>query len=227
MNNTYNNDVYENINQVFKKDLLPSSHIEFLWKMKKEFGFDVKCAWDIGSCVLHWTRHCLNVWSGCDIVCFDGFQALENLYKSLNLKNYIGVISDSDNKLVKWHENPLWYGGNSYYKEYNNEIFPEDNFIEKKTRSLDSLMSEYNYPQPDLIKMDVQGAELDVIKGGLEVLKKTKYLILEAQEVDYNLGAPKADEIINYLDSIGWKLHTPKFSSNPADADYFFINTNI
>lgn len=224
---SYNNNVYENINQIFHQDLLPLNHINFLHKMKNDFGFDVKYAWDIGACVLHWTRHCLNVWKNCDIICFDGFQALENLYKSLDLKYYIGVLSDSNDKIVKWYENPLWYGGNSYYKECNDNIFPENKYIEKRTRTLDSLINEYSYPQPDLIKMDVQGAELDVIKGGLEVLKKTKYLILELQEIDYNIGAPKADEVIKYLESIGWKLHTAKFSSNPADADYFFINTNI
>jgi FkbM family methyltransferase len=223
----YSEEVFKNIAEVSNKDLLPKNHINFLHYMKNELKIDVKCFYDIGACVLHWTRHALNVWKDSEFIVFDGFNALHDLYGINNLKYYIGVLSDVDKKVVKWWENPLWYGGNSIYRENNNSVFPEYNYELKISRTLDSLRKDFNYPQPDLIKIDVQGAELDVIKGSLETLKNTKYLILELQEIDYNLGAPKALEVINYLESIGWKLHTAKFSSNPADADYFFINSKL
>jgi hypothetical protein len=39
--------------------------------------------------------------------------------------------------------------------------------------------------------MDVQGNELNILKGARNVLKCCSYLILELQEVEYNEGAPQ------------------------------------
>ena len=47
--------------------------------------------------------------------------------------------------------------------------------------------------------MDVQGAELDVLKGSKNALKHCKDLILELQVVEYNKGAPLKDEVITYV----------------------------
>jgi len=51
----------------------------------------------------------------------------------------------------------------------------------------------------DLIKMDVQGAELDVIRGGLPVVRNSRYLLLELQTHNYNLGAPHFEEVVAFL----------------------------
>ena len=42
------------------------------------------------------------------------------------------------------------------------------------------------------------------------------------QHVDYNKGAPKADEIIKYLESIGFKNVSGMFSGGEIDGDYHF-----
>ena len=91
---------------------------------------------------------------------------------------------------------------------------------------MDTLVKQQNIPYPELIKMDSQGSELDIIKGAQECLKHCKYLILELQEVEYNLKAPLAPFVIQYLKNIGYMLFKEKFSKNIADSDYFFVNTN-
>ena len=45
-----------------------------------------------------------------------------------------------------------------------------------------------HWPAPDLIKMDIQGAEMDVLKGAQDCLKTCKDLIVELQTVEYNKG---------------------------------------
>ena len=120
----------------------------------------------------------------------------------------------------------LW-GGNSYYKENNDKVFPPNNFIIKETITLDTLVAQNEYSMPDLIKMDIQGAELDALKGATNVLKYCKYLILELQEIDYNRNAPKALEVVEYLKSIGYICCAHKFSDNGADYDSCFINTKL
>ncbi len=46
--------------------------------------------------------------------------------------------------------------------------------------------------------MDIQGSELNALKGATNVLKCCSYLILEMQQVEYNEFAPQKDAVIEY-----------------------------
>lgn len=80
--------------------------------------------------------------------------------------------------------------------------------------------------------MDVQGAELDIIKGGLPIIKNSKYLLLEMQLLMFNKGAPRIEEVISYLHSIGFKFidifdFIYEGSQDLIQIDGLFINGNI
>jgi hypothetical protein len=91
--------------------------------------------------------------------------------------------------------------------------------------TLDSVVQQKNFQMPDLIKIDVQGCELDILKGGINSINHAKYLIIELQHVQYNRGAPLEDVTIKYLNDNGWEIVEAKFVDNGPDADYLFINT--
>lgn len=90
--------------------------------------------------------------------------------------------------------------GNGMYKENTNVPFTS---VKRKCTTLDSLMSGQRF---DLIKMDVQGAELDIIQGSPAIIHDTKYLFLELQTHNYNIGAPLAGKVIGYLHQIGFEM---------------------
>ena len=48
-------DVERHLRYLATQDALPSNHVEYLWNLKKN-GFEPKVIYDIGSCVLHWTK---------------------------------------------------------------------------------------------------------------------------------------------------------------------------
>jgi len=192
--------------------------------MKHELNFEPRVIYDIGSCVLHWTKEAKKLWPDAEYVLFDAFEPAAVLYTGY--KNFVGVLSDNDDKIVKFYQNDHLFGGNSYYKEFNDGVFPPDKYIEKKCNKLDTVVQANNFPLPDLIKIDVQGAEKDIIAGALNTLKHAKYLIVEMQDVDYNIGAPKVFETKPYIESLGWTCIAEKFSDNGPDADYCFVRNN-
>ena len=205
---------------------IPNDHINFLKKIA--IDFKPRVIYDIGANVLHWTREARKIWPNSEIIIFDAVQDVEFFYKEHNLKYNIGVLSDEDNKLVKFYGNTYNFGGNSYYKEIgsskSNEIYPENLYTEYKTNKLSSVIVKNNFQLPDLIKIDVQGAELDIIKGSLNIINNAKFLIVELQHTQYNRGAPLADITIKFLEDNNWELIAPKFCDNGPDADYCFKN---
>ena len=92
--------------------------------------------------------------------------------------------------------------GNSLYRE-NTSFYDDDHLIteERVTTTLENLLSGKNF---DLIKIDVQGAELDIIKGGLDIVKNAKGVILEVSLTEYNQDSPTKDEVYEFMSSIGF-----------------------
>ena len=205
----------------------PPAHIEYLNKLKDN-GVNPMVIYDIGACVLHWTDRVRKIWPDAEVIAFEAADVHEFLYQEAGVRYHIGVLSDQSGKDVDFYQNDEAPGGNSYYRE-NPEIQPAaaqlyaDKYLRKlKTITLDAIVNLKQYPPPDLIKMDVQGAEMDVLKGAQETIKTAKHIILELQVVEYNKGAPLKDVVIEYMDSIGYDC-LGLFSNNGPDGDYHFV----
>ena len=219
-----------NLRNLSQQDLLPGKHVEYLYRMRDEMNIHPKVVYDIGACVLHWYNHATRVWPDADIVLFEAMDDSETLFKETGRKYNIGLLSDTDNKELSFYENTTHPGGNSYYRENEEfspaaaQLFDEAHRKVKRATSLDTIVKQRGFPKPDLIKMDIQGAEMDVLKGAQETLKSCNHLILELQHVRYNVGAPFCEEVIAYLDTIGFKVVTPLFASAVGvDGDYHFV----
>jgi len=213
----------EHLFNLSKEKHLPDNHIEYLCKLKRE-GFEPKVIYDIGSCVLHWTTYAKQIWPEAKIILFDAFEPAEFLYNGYDY--HIGVLSNKDDYVVKFYQNDDFPTGSSYYREIYNggDYFPENKFIEKKTKTLDTIVKERGFPLPDFIKIDVQGSELDVLYGGEETLKNSSRMIVELQHVEYNKGAKMCDESVKIIEELGWTCTDPLFQNNGCDGDYGFIN---
>ena len=201
------------------------AHARILLALKEEEGFDPRVIYDVGASVLHWTRMVSGIWPGARTIVFDANPDLQELYRACGLPDYhLGVLGHSDEQLVQfWYSRELPYG-NSYYRQSNGTPGAPayDRFLELPTRTLDSIVQEREWPGPDLVKIDVQGAERDILEGGLDTLRQTEYLIVEMQHEPFNNGAPMVETTLPWLRSLGWELLKPRFSDNGPDADYLF-----
>ena len=64
---------------------------------------------------------------------------------------------------------------------------PSNQFV-RKTKTLDTVMKKRGFPLPQLLKIDVQGCEIDILKGCPEILNNVEHLIIELQHIEYNIG---------------------------------------
>ena len=210
---------------------MPESHILYLKKLKEEFNFDPEVIYDIGSCVLHWTNESLKIWPNSTYYLFEGMDSVGFLYDEIGFEYHLGVLSDVDNKELIFYQSNVSPGGNSYYKEdsWATELhYGKDSERIVKTITVDTVVNEKKFKLPDLVKIDVQGCEVDILKGMTETLKICKHLIVELQHSQYNIGAPLNVESISFIESLGFELVTGLFTNNGPDGDYHFIKkTNI
>ncbi len=70
---------------------------------------------------------------------------------------------------------------------------------------LDDLIKKHNINKVDYLKMDIEGAEIEAMKGATEFLKtQNPFLLIEAlHEVD---GSPSYHKIVPYLENLGYKM---------------------
>ena len=223
---TQTDPVKERLRAISKMDLLPQEHKDFLLKLKNS-GVDLNVIYDIGASTLHWTNVAEKIWPNARIHAFEAQPSCEFLYQEKAMPYCIGVLSNELGKEITFFQNDANPAGNSYYRENTKfspaaaQLYDDAHGITRHTITLDAAVEHFGFAMPDLIKMDIQGAEMDALKGASKVLEHCNRLILELQHVEYNIGAPLAQTVIDYLDSIGFELKE-KFSESSEQADYYF-----
>ena len=124
----------------------------------------------------------------------------EPYLRSLNQPYEIVALSDKQGYADLYVEtiNPIATGA-SLYKE-NTNWYGEGKYktITVPTKTLDSC-NYFNNKSIDLIKIDVQGSELDILNGGEKTIKNTRYVLAEVSLVEYNQGAPLIGDIIDKM----------------------------
>jgi len=71
---------------------------------------------------------------------------------------------------------------------------------------------------PDFLKLDVQGYELEVLKGAESILASVEVVFTEVNHIEIYRGAPLAAELIAWLAARGFALHDIcNFMPRPSD----------
>jgi FkbM family methyltransferase len=114
---------------------------------------------------------------------------------------YFTVVLSSEEKPVEFFS--AGTSGDSYFRELTDR-YASVTPTTRLATTLDQLIEMHALPYPDLIKADVQGAELDVLTGGRNALTHAKLVLLECPILPYNLGAPTIDEYFRFMDKSGF-----------------------
>ncbi len=74
--------------------------------------------------------------------------------------------------------------------------------------TLDSLVDRFDAPGPYVVKVDTQGSELEVLKGGLRrVLPATDAVLLEVSLFQFFAGGPLALQVLDWMAQLGFAIY--------------------
>lgn len=72
---------------------------------------------------------------------------------------------------------------------------------------LDAMVTDRRWRAPFLLKLDVQGAELDVLRGARRVLRQAAYVVLEASLYDFYHGGPLIGDCVTFMRESGFDVY--------------------
>lgn len=145
---------------------------------------------DVGANVGAWSIGAGAIFK-CPIHMIEAQPSLEPRLKSTGFPYTITLLGREYRPTVEFH---LSGTGSSAMEEVTG--------FQKQSISLPMLRLddlELNLPYPLLLKLDVQGFELEVLAGAAKTLKQTEVVLAEVSLLEYNKGQPLMDEVIAYL----------------------------
>ena len=204
--------------------------------IKDFYTFNPRTILDVGAQVGEFASECKEVWPDADVFMVEGTTQCEKHLKKIGFPYAMTLLSD-EIKEVKFYKqkDQATSTGNSIYRE-NTKYFNDNNVIieDRTTNTLNNIFGDEG--GFDMIKMDTQGSEVDIMRGGTKLIEKAVMIILEMSYVDYNIGAPKAQEVDNYMTEIGYQRglkvgQSSQYFKNfdmqhyrPIQEDFVYIN---
>ena len=154
------------------------SHAQALQRLRR-VGFTPATIYDIGAFHGGWTKAARKIFPTADFVLFEANADNAATLAASGERYVIAALAAEDGvKKNLYLPKHAVATGASLYREKTEHYAPDRVRIETVTiRRLDALAAEAHLPPPDLIKLDVQGAELDVLAGAGDLLKNCTALI--------------------------------------------------
>lgn len=168
---------------------------------------NVSSVLDIGANVGKYSYAIKYCFPNIDIFMLEANPWCDNHLKRVGIPYEIACLSDIK-KEVKLYINRknMICTGVSYYQE-NTGHYNDEDFMRVETKLLDDVILEKFGEQKEFefIKMDTQGSEVDIMKGGLKTFEKAKHVQIEMTLVEYNKGAPLKNDVAKFLNELGFK----------------------
>lgn len=193
--------------------LIPSSVVNKLkikyqvpdmeWSLKnmKSNGFNPSTILDIGAFEGEWTKMCSEIFPNANYLMFEAQESKTNklqVLKSNRVDFHIGLLGPESNQKSKF-----------YINETVSSALPEteksnQDFVEIQMYTVDEVVNLKALSKVDFIKLDVQGFELEVLKGASQTLASAEVVLMEVSLIEINKGAPLINEVMAFMANKGF-----------------------
>ena len=167
-------------------------------------GFSPGTIIDIGAYVGDWTKLVKEIFPRASVFMVEAQKELESILKSVSsqyadVECRIALLGAAEQEKI-----PFYVGGtgSSVYRERSDTAMAT---INTSMTTLDKIVPS-PLRSPIFLKLDVQGAELDVLRGASFTLGNADVVQLETALLSYNEGAPTSAELIAFMDKRGFAI---------------------
>jgi FkbM family methyltransferase len=170
----------------------------------KRLGFAPRRILDVGAYIGDWSDMARRVFPDAEVLMVEAQEGKRAVLDAMaarlgRARADIALVGAGDRE-VTFHELET---GSSIYRELTDAPTVE---VAKRTVSIDAVIARNGFDGVDFAKLDVQGAELEVLESGPGLLATAEVLLIEASVQAYNEGAPLIGEVMAYMEARGFRV---------------------
>jgi FkbM family methyltransferase len=180
------------------KDRLGVPSVESTLLRMQRSGFRAYFAIDVGAYAGEWTTLCKAVFPEARVLMIEpqaarqhGLAGVAAHFEDVTVMQTL--LGESIQSAVPFYEKET---ASSVLPETEREDQPSS-FLPMTT--LDELLDEHHFQCVDLLKLDVQGYELDVLRGGERTLAVTDACLVEVNLIPVHSGAPLLHQVVAFM----------------------------
>jgi FkbM family methyltransferase len=181
--------------------------VEWSFRNLRTLGFSPRRIVDVGAYVGGWTRMAKAIFPEAAVMMVEAQPSKEPELKRACAEytgevNYrLALLGPEEREGVRFYE-----------LETGSSVLAEQSSIARKEAThrmltLDGVLAESGFGGADLLKLDVQGYELEVLKGAGGALSGAEVVLLEVSLLRINEGAPLLRDVLNFMGERGFRAY--------------------
>jgi FkbM family methyltransferase len=194
---------------LYRRDIIlsrpPGQFLATKYKLEaaKRRGLKVKCAVDGGAATGNWALELKRIYPEAAVLCVepraDAQEALRRLARENPGIHVADVLLGPREDQIQFNESR---DQSSVLNDSSGKPFGRTTLA--KMTTLDRLIEEHKLPWPDLIKLDLQGYELEALRGGGRCLEHAEAALLEVSFIRLQSQSPIVHEVIAFMRDRGF-----------------------
>ena len=174
-------------------------------------GFTPRGIIDVGANRGDWTRLALSIFPNASVIMIEPQEEMQpylsQLCRSIPACHYVKAGAGHEAaELIQ----TIWPDlvGSSFLPEVDNSKLQSGKQRKTQVVTIDQLLSE-TYPEfvPDLVKLDVQGFELEALSGAETTFGRTEVFVLETSLFRFMPRQPITREVTSFMFDRGYELY--------------------
>lgn len=197
--------------------------MDYLLADLKARGLSCSAIMDVGANSTEWSKMAKKIYPDAKFCLIEPQIEMEGLLQafcnSANQSTYFlaGADQKSGKKYLTVYEN---LAGSTFLPYEEDEL--KENGVQRAVQmiAINDIISSGKFEIPELVKLDIQGYELEALMGATSLFGKTEVFILEVSlfPFDDSPGIPIFSEVINFMNERGYVAYDfPGFGRRPLD----------
>ena len=197
--------VPSSLKQQIKDDLVryfQAPSMELCLKNLRRLGFEPSSIIDVGAYVGEWSMLAHGIFPQASILMIEAQQSKESKLSAISrahprrIQHRIALLGPEMRENVVFHECEAAPTASSVLTSRESLDFHE---VRRRMETLDSVLESAGLGKPDFLKLDVQGYELEVLKGAPKTLATAEVILLEVSTLEMYEGAPLFHSVIAFM----------------------------